>query len=117
MNAKNFENEKGLNTVNFLSSERCCFRCSEQGHVIRDCDAAQGCSVAGCTDPRHHTLLHKEKDNVGVGEELVCSAMEETTSKSSQRRSYVMTLPVRVRCGRYEALTYAILNSGSQRTF
>ena len=28
-----------------------------------------------------------------------------------------MTLPVRVRCGRHEVLTYAMLDSGSQRTF
>ena len=53
-----FRKLKRFKGVNFLSSERRCFRCLVQGHVMRDCDAAQGCSVAGCADPRHHTLLH-----------------------------------------------------------
>ena len=101
-----FRKLKRSKRVNFSSTERRYFWYLEQGHVVRDCDAARGCSADGCCDPSYHTLLHKEKKNVSVSEELVCLAMEEIASKRCPKRPYFMTLPVRVRCGEHEALTY-----------
>ena len=96
-----------------MISERRCFRCLVRGHVIGECKSVEGCVVAGCADYRHHTLLHKESETGSAAEEIVCSAMEDSYSK----RPYFMTVPVRVNCCDRETLTYAMLDTGSQRTF
>ena len=41
----------------------------------------EGYAVAGCVDPRHHTLLHEESETGSAAEEIVCSAMEESYNK------------------------------------
>ena len=110
---KEFQKLKRFKRISFLISERRCFRCLVRGHVIGECKSVEGCAVAGCADPRHHTLLHKESETGSAAEEIVCSAMEESYSK----RPYFMTVPVRVSCCGRESLTYAMLDTGSQRTF
>ena len=73
----------------------------------------EGCAVASCADPRHHTLLHKESETRSASKEIVCLAMEESYSK----RPYFITVPVRVSCCGRESLTYAMLDTNHSELF
>ena len=101
-----------------MAKERRCFKCVELGHMMQESKMVKGCTVEGCPDPRHHTLLHGYKESTKESnKEVVCSAKESYQLVMSQRPSYFMTFPVRVRCGNREVQTYAMLDTGSQRTF
>ena len=107
-----------IKKVKFMAQERRCFKCLAPGHMMQECKMVRGCTAEGCPDPWHHTLLHRYKESTKEGnKEVVCSAMESDQLIVSQRRSYFMTLPVRACCGNREVQTYAMLDTGSQRTF
>ena len=40
-------------------SKGLCFKCVEQGHIVRDCEKEVKREVSGCKK-RHATLLHRE---------------------------------------------------------
>ena len=61
----------------------------------------------------HHTLLHSKVETGNAAEEIVCS----DTEKDCSKRPYFMTVPVRVCYGGRKSLTYAMFDTGSQRTF
>ena len=85
--------------------------------MINECESQQGCTVDGCVDNRHHTLLHKHDSNQTDNDKVVCAAIETDGSEVCAKRPYFMTVPVKVRCGGNEVSTYTLLDAGSQRSF
>ena len=78
----------------------------------------QRCNVEGCTNDRHHTLLHKDNASRSAdSEKVLCAATNNTYSDRDSSGHFFMTLPVKIRHNGKELLTYALLDSGSQRTF
>ena len=107
--------------VEFLKRNRCCFRCLKVGHMLDKCSEKVGCTVGGCTG-KHHTVLHMfvAEDQRSSSDSHESEKVFSSVSKGCSVRGpvpYFMTLPVKVRCGREEVVTYALLDSGSQRTF
>ena len=106
--------------VAFLMRTRRCFKCLEEGHLLQECSSSLKCEVEGCSDRRHHTLLHKsvesksDKSREEAADGAVCGA---TSFESSTGRPFFMTVPIIARNGNKEVRTYALLDSGSQRTF
>ena len=66
---------------------------------------------------RRHTLLHKDEGDTVDNDKVLCAAMEENESKVQSKRPYFMTVPVTISRGRDEISTYALLDTGSQRSF
>ena len=103
--------------MSFVAKGRRCFKCLEVGHMMQDCESTQSCEVEGCTEG-HHTLLHKFVDSHEKDYETVmCGATGEAAPTSQRKGPFFMTVPVKVRYGENEVLSYALLDSGSQRTF
>ena len=108
--------------VEFLRKNKLCFRCLSQGHMLSECESKQDCTVLGCQDKRHHTLLHKHSSDSAneasssssEPERVLCSSVDKG---GIDRRPYFMTIPIRVTCGKNTICTYALLDTGSQRTF
>ena len=108
--------------MEFLRKNKLCFRCLSQGHTLNECESKQDCTVLGCQDKRHHTLLHKySSDSANEAsssssepERVLCSSVSKS---GNDRRPYFMTIPIRVTCGKNTICTYALLDTGSQRTF
>ena len=102
----------------FLARKRRCFRCLEAGHMIDKCSSRQGCTVEGCSDTRHHTLLHRfERNQLDNCESVVCGAALEDESGVNREKPYFMTVPVKLEWNKKEVFTYALLDTGSQRSF
>ena len=70
--------------------------------------------IEGCNDTRHHTLLHRHE--VVERTESSCAAVEGVATVVD-KRPYLMTVPLRVKSGTKEVLTYALLDSESERSF
>ena len=111
---KDFQQLARYERLAFLRKSHRCFRCLDYGHRIRDCKSTQGCMIEGCNDTRHHTLLHRHE--VEQTESSCCAAVEGLAAVKD-KRPYLMTVPVRVKSGSKEVLTYALLDSGSERSF
>ena len=101
-----------------------CFRCLEQGHLLSECESKQNCAANGCVNKRHHTLLHRHVANSTNGasssspsepQKAFCATA--TENKVNDRRPYFMTVPVRIHYGENLTSTYALLDTGSQKTF
>ena len=110
---KDFQQLARYKRLAFLRKSHRCFRCLDCGHRIRDCKSTQGCMIEGCNDTRHHTLLHRHE--VERTESSCCAAVEGLAAVKDNR-PYLMTVPVRVKSGSNEVLTYALLDSGSERS-
>ena len=102
--------------IRFLMSERRCFLCLEPGHYLENCESGLQCTVASCKDKRHHTLLHKDKDDEQREHKVVCAATTKH-AVSNRKKPFFMTVPVKIRHNNVEVTTYALLDSGSQSTF
>ena len=118
---KDFTELSRRKRVEFLKRNRCCFRCLKVGHMLDKCSEKVGCTVDGCTG-KHHTVLHMfvAEDQRSSSDSHESEKVFSSVSKGCSVRGpvpYFMTLPVKVRCGREEVVTYALLDSGSQRTF
>ena len=111
---KDFQQLARYERLAFLRKSHRCFRCLDCGHRICDCKSTQGCMIEGCNDTRHHTLLHRHE--VEQTESSCCAAVEGLAAVKD-KRPYLMTVPVRVKSGSKEVLTYALLDSGSERSF
>ena len=112
---KDFQQLQWFKRLAFLRRESCCFRCLKVGHKMSKCEVEQGCTVKDRKDPKHHTLLHRFAETRSVKDCSVLCAATEGTRKLV--RPYFMTIPVKIRCGEKEVTSYALLDSGSQRTF
>ena len=99
----------------FLARGRRCFRCLEVGHMMDVCRSPQGCTIEGCSDTRHHTLLHRFERNLkDSGEKLVCGSVRH---ESCGDGPYFMTVPVKLQSNEGLLLTYALLDTGPQPSF
>ena len=94
--------------------------------MISDCQSKITCEVVGCNSALHHTALHKYAHGVcstastsgsEVSERVLCSTLCGSTRTKSKNGSYFMTITVKVSCGNKMVKTYALLDSGSPRTF
>ena len=106
--------------VELAKRERLCFRCLSHGHVAGKCKSKISCAVNGCTNPNHHTLLHKHipQDDEEESSTKVVISMNVNQSKSKLScLPDIPIVPVKVCNGRNECETYALLDSGSQQTF
>ena len=111
---KDFQQLARYKRLALLRKSHRCFRCLDCSHRIRDCKSTQGCMIEGCNNTRHHTLLHRHE--VERTESSCCAAVEGLAAVKD-KRPYLMTVPVRVKSGSKEVLTYALLDSGSERSF
>ena len=122
---REFQRKTLYERIRFLRRGRRCFLCLEHGHQAKDCSSKMECDVEGCEEKRHHRLLHKfsspEPEESGSEPAAqsagVFSAAVHPCSLPAKQTSYFMTLPVRVSSKDKDILTYALLDSGSQRTF
>ena len=108
--------------IEFLRKNKLCFWCLDQGHMLNQCETKEECKVSGCSDKRHHTLLHKhtsastsEALNPMDPESVPCGATAAT--RKCEQTPYFMTVPVKVCYQNNTTMTYALLDTGSQRTF
>ena len=101
--------------VTYLARERRCFWCLEVGHRMDVCRSPQRCTIESCSDTRHHILLHRfERNRKDSGEKVVCGSVRH---ESRDDGPYFMTVPVKLQCNEGVLLTYALLDTGSQRSF
>ena len=112
--------------MDYLRKENRCFRCLVKGHVVGDCRSRLVCMADGCGKRLHHTLLHiypQDPSEVASSSKTPVGAMCATHCGSAQNERsndsccYFMTIPVKVRYGNKTNRTYALFDSGSQRTF
>ena len=102
----------------FLARKRRCFRCLEEGHIIDKCSSRQSCTVEGCSDTRHHTQLHRfERNQLDNCESVVCGAALDDESGVNHEKPYFMTVSVKLEWNKKEVFTYALLDTGSKRSF
>ena len=112
-----FKKMRHYKRLEFAKKESLCFKCLCSGHVAGDCKSSEECSVEGCINPKHHTLLHK---NIP---QTVATAITQTNIENSlllRRQNSLQCLPilpVKVRDGLLSFTTCALLDSGSQQTF
>ena len=120
-----FKNISRSKRIDYLRKENRCFRCFAKGHVVGDCRSRLVCEVDGCGKRSHHTLLHiypSDLSEVASGSKTPVGAMCATLCGSLQNETrndsccYFMTVPVKVRYKNKTTKTYALLDSGSQRT-
>ena len=113
-----------------MIDEKLCWRCLRSGHVVKNCRSKLICEVKTCSDKykaTHHTLLHRsitspaEVSAAGVSGTTMPLPENNGSSVSSANQemsgSFLDILPVRVRSGNVEVLTYALLDSGSFLSF
>ena len=125
VSCEDFEGVSRYWRVEFLRRESRCFRCRMKGHVIGDCRSKMECEIDGCGRRSHHTLLHKyslenteSAGESGPSEEVMSSTLNGSTQHEAARsHCYFMTIQVKVRYGTEITSTYALLDSGTQRTF
>ena len=114
----------------FVIDEKLCWRCLRSGHVVKNCRSKLICEVKTCSDKNkatHPTLLHRPAISPAVVSAAgVCGATTplpenngSSVSNANQDMcgSFLDILPVRVRSGNVEVLTYALLDSGSSLSF
>ena len=112
---KDFQQLQWFKRLALLRLESRCFRCLKVGHEMSKCEVEQGCTVKDCKNPKHHALLHRFAETRSEKDCSVLCAATESIIKLV--RPYFMTIPVKIRCGEKEVTSYALLDSGSQRTF
>ena len=96
------------------------------------CKKVNSCTVEGCTNPFHHTLLHftrkrspvskrtaPEVSNLNTDNPPENTIALSTVSKAtaSNANVYLCVVPVRARYKEKEVLTYAFLDQGSTHEF
>ena len=107
-----------------------CRACLNSGHIAKNCSKGLKCQKANCGSALHVTILHPPKNHVqasgsindtAVSENLLsCNEKTSLTSLtiiSHTKRTFLDIVPVRVRKGKEFIDTYALLDSGSDRTF
>ena len=116
----------------FIKRSKLCHKCFSSRHRTRQCKRVNSCTVEGCTNPFHHTLLHftrksspvskrtaPEVSNLNTDNPPENTIALSTVSKATDPDAnvYLCVVPVRVRYKEKEVLTYAFLDQGSTHTF
>jgi len=91
-----------------------CFRCLRKGHILKDCRSRSCCEKHECKSTDHHTLMHFDRPSNNPAEApALCSAASYEENVSSDSPAYLDIVPVCVRAGNSEVVTYALLDPGS----
>ena len=70
-----FKKLRRYKRIAFLMKQGRCFQYLDAGYTSRDCKSKQRCDVEGCTNDRHHTLLHKNNaSGPADSEKVLCAA-------------------------------------------
>ena len=116
----------------FIKRSKLCHKCFSSRHRTPQCKKVNSCTVEGCTNPFHHTLLHftrkrspvskrtaPEISNLNTDNPPENTIALSTVSKAtdSDANVYLCVVPVRVKYEEKEVLTYAFLDQGSTHTF
>ena len=119
--------------IQFLSSNKLCFGCLSDQHILRHCPERKTCKIANCTR-KHPSILHTRPrqastTDVGfgtdddIGAQVRCSMAntdENVASRSFERcRTGMAVIPVklRVKGSDKSVVTYAFLDNGSNSSF
>ncbi|CAH8638238.1 unnamed protein product [Schistosoma rodhaini] len=101
--------------IEFVLRKKLCNVCLKANHIARNCRAPRSCAVDGC-GWRHHTLLHRKREeqsdsnsNVHINTQL-CT---EESAKHVQGQVAFAIVPVLVKNGERSFQTCAFLDSGS----
>ena len=108
-----------------VRSKRLCFKCLSQGYMAVDCNVSGTCGIAGCTDTNHHTFLHVNQRRPGAvnsgelspPEAAECLHLVVPSKQTPKSPAYLDIIPLRVLKNNKEVLTYALLDSGANKTF
>ena len=114
----------------FVRNAGLCYKCFDRNHLVADCRSTIICRKEGCTDRNHHPLLHitfnqnnhdrQLNDEHQETNERACFYLGSHKHRSTPTRNnsvYLDIVPVRVRAGSQEVQTYALLDSGANKTF
>ena len=118
----------------FARSRKICFKCLSVDHMMKDCLAKSHCAKSGCMSQYHHTLLHFDNlsikpavvsENAASSDAPVVSAGHCLHSvlpsckqvNVPQRATYLEIVFVRVRVNNRAICTYALLDSGANKSF
>ena len=116
----------------FIKRSKLCHKCFSSRHHTPQCKKVNSCTVEGCTNSFHHTLLHftrkrspvskrtaPEVSNLNTDNPPENTIALSTVSKAtdSDANVYLCVVPVRVRYKEKEVLKYAFLDQGSSHTF
>ena len=106
-----FKKMRHYKRLEFVKKENLCFKCLCSGHVAGDC------SVEGCVNPKHHTLLHKNIPQTVATATIQTKIENSLPIRRQNSLPCLPILPVKVRDGLLSFTTCALLDSGSQQTF
>ena len=94
-----FKKMRHYKRLEFVKKENLCFKCLCSGHVAGDCKSREECSVEGCINSKHHTLLHKNIPQI-VATAITQTNIENSLSLRGQNSLQSLPiLPVKVRDG------------------
>ena len=100
--------------------------------MVRDCRAKATCSRQDCASQNHHTLLHFDRSdvrtiaasdstsdptNIETGNCMHAVLPSYNQKQVMQQAAYLDIIPVKVRLNDEEVRTYALLDSGANRSF
>ena len=124
---KEFEQMDYAAKLQFARQKNLCFKCLKPGHIISRCVSNEYCMIKGCSNRNQHTLLHNynvkgttaANDSTKVASNVI-QQQESTTCATStivNHDAYLAVLPVTLSSCESQICTYALLDSGSQRSF
>ena len=110
----------------FACSLKIYFKCLTVVHMVKGCLPKIHCAKPGCMSQYHHTLLHFDNlsikpavvsENAASSDATVVSAGHCLHSVLLWSALYLDIVPVRVRANKREICTYALLDSGANKSF
>ena len=122
---KSFKDVSQSERRKWARSANRCYVCLGYGHGARNCQRSKPCGVDGCTS-LHHPLLHpqnyeqqgqprvsadsEQTNSITTGSHVTCSMQKPSASV------ILRTVPVRLKNGDNEVMTYALFDEGSTVT-
>ena len=113
--------------LQFARQKNLCFKCLKPGHMTSRCVSNEHCVIKGCSNRNHHTLLHNHdvksttaaNDSIKAASNVVQQKETTTCAKSTivNYDAYLAVLPVTLSSCESQICAYALLDSGSQRSF
>lgn len=101
-----------------VSKMHLCYSCLKESHILPKCRTKRRCNVDGCLRI-HHPLLHKIRQEYGLGKEEQLIEPEvncHTTQKTKSEKVLFKIIPVKLYGPKGEFDTYAFLDDGSSVT-
>ena len=123
---KEFEQMNYAAKLQFARQKKLCFKCLKPGHITSRCVSNEYCMIKGCSNRTHHTLLHNHnvKSTIAANDSTkaasnVVQQQKTTTCATStivNYDAYLAVLPATLSSCESQICTYALLDSGSQRS-